>query len=62
VIYSKIASWQSALVYFLAFSRAFAHLVIFLVDFPLFVLTVFFYRRARMVINAASVSQEASSF
>ncbi len=47
VMFSKVASWLSALVYFLAVSRAFAHLVIFLVDFPLFVLTVFFYRRAR---------------
>jgi len=26
---------------------AFTHLIIFLVDFPLFVLTVFFYRRAK---------------
>ena len=47
VIYSKLASWSSALIYFAAVSRAFAHLVIFLVDFPLFVLTVFFYRRAK---------------
>lgn len=47
VIFSKTASWLSALVYFLVVSRAFAHLVIFLVDFPLFVLTVYFYRRAR---------------
>ena len=49
VIFSKIASWLSALVYFAVVSRAFAHLVIFLVDFPLFVLTVVFYRRARPV-------------
>ena len=62
VIYSKIASWLSALVYFLAISRAFAHLVIFLVDFPLFVLTVFFYRRARMATNAASVPKKTPSF
>ncbi len=47
VIYSKLASWSSALIYFAAVSRAFAHLVIFLVDFPLFLLTVFFYRRAK---------------
>ncbi len=53
VIFSKIASWLSALVYFLVVSRAFAHLVIFLVDFPLFVLTVYFYRRARTATQAA---------
>jgi hypothetical protein len=47
VIFSKLASWSSALIYFALVSRAFAHLVIFLVDFPLFVLTVFFYRRAK---------------
>ncbi len=47
VIFSKLASWSSALVYFAVVSRAFAHLVIFLVDFPLFVLTVFFYRGAK---------------
>lgn len=47
VMFSKISSWLSALVYFILVSHAFAHLVIFLVDFPLFVLTVFFYRRAR---------------
>jgi hypothetical protein len=46
VMFSKVASWLSALIYFLVVSRAFAHLVIFLADFPLFVLTVFFYRRA----------------
>jgi hypothetical protein len=51
VIFSKIASWFSALVYFAAVSRAFAHLVIFLVDFPLFVFTVVFYRRARREAN-----------
>ena len=53
VMFSKIASWLSALVYFLVVSRAFAHLTIFLVDFPLFVLTVFFYRRARAQTAAA---------
>ncbi|MFB3922937.1 MAG: hypothetical protein ACE145_14525 [Terriglobia bacterium] len=47
VIFSKLSSWLSALVYFAIVSRAFAHLVIFLVDFPLFVLTVYFYRRAQ---------------
>jgi hypothetical protein len=47
VIISKLAS--SALIYFAVISRVFAHLVIFLVDFPLFVLTVFFYRRAKRV-------------
>lgn len=47
VMFSKIASWLSALIYFLVISRAFAHLAIFLVDFPLFALTVFFYSRAR---------------
>jgi hypothetical protein len=47
VLFSKAASWLSALVYFAMVSRAFAHLVIFLVDFPLFVLTVMFYARAR---------------
>ena len=62
VMFSKIASWLSALVYFLFVSRAFAHFVIFLVDFPLFVLTVFFYRRARMVTNVASTPHKASSF
>ena len=62
VIYSKLASWLSALVYFLAFSRAFAHLMIFLVDFPLFVLTVFFYRRARMATNAVPRPQKTSPF
>lgn len=54
VIFSKLASWLSALVYFAVVSRAFAHLVIFVVDFPLFVLTVFFYRRARGAIAKAS--------
>ncbi len=53
VMFSKVASWLSALVYFLAVSRAFAHLVIFLVDFPLFVLTLFFYQRARTPAKAA---------
>ncbi len=53
VMFSKLASWLSALVYFLVVSRAFAHLVIFLVDFPLFVLTVFFYRRSRTKVPAA---------
>ncbi len=52
VILSKLASWSSALIYFAVISRAFAHLVIFLVDFPLFVLTVFFYRRAKAAIPA----------
>lgn len=47
VIFAKLASWSSALIYFAVVSRAFAHLVIFLVDFPLFVLTVFFYRKAK---------------
>ena len=47
VLFSKTASWLSALVYFAVVSRAFAHLVIFLTDFPLFVLTVAFYARAR---------------
>ena len=61
VIVSKIASWLPALVYFAVISRAFAHVVIFLVDFPLFVLTVVFYRRARVGTNAASVPQETSS-
>jgi len=46
VMFSKAASCLSALVYFLVVSGAFAHLVIFLTDFPLFVLTVFFYQRA----------------
>jgi len=46
VLFSKAASWLSALVYFALISRAFAHLVIFLVDFPLFVLTAMFYARA----------------
>ena len=49
VIFAKITAWLPALIYFAAISRAFAHLVIFLVDFPLFVLTVIFYRRARPV-------------
>ena len=53
VIFSKIASWLSALVYFVVISRAFAHLMIFLVDFPLFVLTVYFYRRTRKGMTAA---------
>jgi hypothetical protein len=53
VIISKLASWSSALIYFAVISRAFAHLVIFLVDFPLFVLTVFFYRRAKAAASAA---------
>lgn len=53
VIFSKVASWLSALVYFLVVSRAFAHLVIFLVDFPLFALTVFFYRRARTAADSS---------
>jgi hypothetical protein len=48
VMFSKTASWLSALVYFALVSRAFAHLVIFIVDFPLFVITLVFYRRARM--------------
>lgn len=47
VIFSKLASWLSALVYFVVVSRAFAHLVIFLVDFPLFALTILFYQRAK---------------
>lgn len=58
VIFSKIASWLSALVYFALVSRAFAHLVIFLVDFPLFVLTLVFYRRARMAAKYSGLAQE----
>jgi hypothetical protein len=50
VIICKLASWSSAVIYFAVVSRAFAHLVIFLVDFPLFVLTVFFYRRAKRAV------------
>lgn len=50
VIFSKLASWSAALVYFALVSRAFAHLVIFLVDFPLFVFTVMFHGRARRAI------------
>ena len=53
VLFSKISSWLSALIYFALVSRAFAHLVIFLVDFPLFVLTIFFYRRARRATRMA---------
>jgi hypothetical protein len=53
VIFAKIAAWLPALVYFAVISRAFAHLVIFLVDFPLFVLTVVFYWRARPVKSTA---------
>ena len=52
VIFSKLASWSSALIYFAVVSRAFAYLVIFLVDFPLFALTVFFYRRAKTAASA----------
>lgn len=53
VIFSKLSSWLSALVYFAMVSRAFAHLVIFIVDFPLFVLTIYFYRRARVAARLA---------
>ena len=54
VLFSKTASWLSALVYFALISRAFAHLVIFLVDFPLFILTAIFYARAINKAGAAS--------
>lgn len=54
VLFSKTASWLSALVYFAVVSRAFAHLVIFLTDFPLFVLTAVFYARAQNKSGAAS--------
>ena len=47
VLFSKTASWLSALIYFAVISHAFAHLVIFLTDFPLFVVTAVLYARAR---------------
>lgn len=54
VLFSKTASWLTALIYFVVFSRAFAHLVIFLVDFPLFVLTAVLYARAHIKAGAGS--------
>jgi hypothetical protein len=54
VLFSKTASWLTALIYFAVFSRAFAHLVIFLVDFPLFVLTAVLYAKAQTKVGAGS--------
>ncbi len=48
VLFSKFASSSSALTFYLFDGRTFGHLVIFLADFPLFVITLIFYFRAHI--------------
>ena len=47
LILGKFVSSVSGVLYFLVSSRYFAHLTVFITDFPIFLIVLYFYRQAK---------------